>query len=427
MIKHTFLQGVHPKDMKDLTRDKPIGQMPPVSDYFISLCQHIGAPALPVVGLGDKVAEGQLIAKAASKVSANIFSPASGVVAGIEKRKNAQSAVCDYIHIKAQGDEKTTLPPMEKIDGPAILERIREAGIVGMGGAGFPTDIKCRPAKPVDTLLINASECESYLTCDDRLILEHTEELADGIRLVAEALHAEKIIIGIEDNKMPAYHKLAGLGFEVKLLKKKYPQGAEKTLIYTVTKRKVPNRGGLPMDVGVVVVNVGTAYAVHEAVRNNMPLIKRVVTVSGLGVNGPQNLWVKNGTPHKDIFDFCGGLKDEKLMLISGGPMMGFPLADAGLSSTKTEGGLLALTESEINEIEPTNCIHCGRCAKVCPMMLMPMYIDFHIISGDIDNAVKYGAMDCIECGACSFICPAKRWLVQSIRMAKQKVRESKK
>ncbi len=424
-MRKTFSQGVHPKEMKHLTEDKPIEEMPLVSDYFISLSQHIGASASPAVQKGDRVAEGQLIGQASGKVSANIFSSVSGVVEDILPGKNAQGSTVSYVHIKAQGDEKTFLPAMGQISGETIRARIREAGIVGMGGAGFPTDIKCSPSKPADILLINASECEPYLNSDYRLIMEHAKEAADGIKLLAEAVGVKKIMIGIEDNKMPAYEKLLAEGFDAVLLKKKYPQGAEKMLIRACTGWVVP-KGGLPMDAGVAVNNVGTAYAVYDAVRNNAPLYKRVVTVSGGGVANPKNLWVRVGTPHEKIFEFCGGYTDKAVKFISGGPMMGFPLSETEHFSTKTEGGLLALTLEEINTMEESNCIHCGRCAKVCPMKLMPMYIDFHMLSGDLDNAVKYGAVDCIECGACSFICPAKRWLVQSIRMAKQKLKEKK-
>jgi len=425
--KHTFLQGVHPSDKKDLTENKAIEKMPVSSDYFISLSQHIGAPAAPIVNQGDNVAQGQLIAKANGKISANIFSSVSGTVVEILKRKNAQNTAVDYIHVKAEGDNKVALPKMEKIDKESILQRIFDAGIVGLGGAGFSTAVKDSPNKPVDILLINAAECEPYLNCDNRLMIEHIDEVLDGISLMATAIGVEKVIIGIEDNKMTAYEKLSNSGYEIKLLKKKYPQGAEKVLIYTCTKRRVPNKGGLPMDVGVVVHNVATAYAVYDAVRNNNPLYKRVLTVSGKGINDPKNLWVLNGTLHKDIFEFCGGVNDNAVKLISGGPMMGFPLNNADCSTTKAESGLLALTEDEINLLQPTNCISCGRCAAVCPMHLMPMYIDFYIQSDDLDSAVKYGAMDCFECGCCSFICPAKRSLVQSVRLAKQKMRERKK
>jgi len=413
--------------MKDLTENKAIEKMPFSSDYFISLSQHIGAPSIPVVNVGDSVSQGQLIAKANGKISANIFSSVSGTVTEIIKRKNAQNMSVDYIHVKAEGDKKVVLPKMDKIDKESVLQRIFDAGIVGLGGAGFSTSVKDSPAKPVDILLINAAECEPYLNCDNRLMIEYTDQVLDGISLMATAIGVEKVIIGIEDNKMTAYEKLTKSGYEIKLLKKKYPQGAEKVLIYTCTKRRVPNKGGLPMDVGVVVHNIATAYAVYDAVRNNNPLYKRVLTVSGKGVKTPKNLWVSNGTLHKDIFEFCGGIKEDAVKLISGGPMMGFPLNDQNCSTTKAESGLLALTEDEINLLQPTNCISCGRCAQVCPMHLMPMYIDFYIQSDDLDNALKYGAMDCFECGCCSYICPAKRSLVQSVRLAKQKMREKKK
>lgn len=426
-VKKTYNRGVHPNDKKTLCQNAVIEQMPPCSDYFISLSQHIGAPAACIVAAGESVAQGQLIAQAAGKVSANIFSPVSGQIVEIVKKSTQNGGIADFIHIKAEGDRVVHLPEIAEITPQSILARITEAGIVGLGGAGFPASIKDAPAKPVDTLLINAAECEPYLNCDNRLLIEHTDEVIKGINLLATALGVKNVLVGIEDNKMEAYEKLVSGGMSVQLLGKKYPQGAEKVLIYSCLGRKVANKGGLPMDVGVVVHNVATAYAVFDAVINGNPLYKRVITVSGDGVVCPKNLWVLNGTPHSEIFAFCGGVSDDTVKYISGGPMMGLPLQDTNCFTTKAESGLLALTAREINVLQPSACINCGRCARVCPMHLMPMYIDLYTIAGNTEKAVKYGALDCFECGACSFICPAKRWLVQSVRLTKKRVREAKK
>ncbi|MEG2015260.1 MAG: RnfABCDGE type electron transport complex subunit C, partial [Clostridia bacterium] len=336
--------------------------------------------------------------------------------------------LADYIHLKTSEKQSVVVfPKLTDLSKEKIIERVEQAGIVGLGGAGFATAVKLSPNKPVDTLIINAAECEPYLNCDNRLMLERADEFIEGVRLLARALNVEKIIIGIENNKLEAYNRLLSFeGIEISLLKKKYPQGAEKTIIYACTKRKVPT-GGLPMDVGVVVDNVATAYAVYDAVVNGRPLYKRVMTVSGKGIATPKNIEVLNGTPYKAIIDFCGGLVGEVVKLLSGGPMMGLSLSDDSGVTTKTDSGLLALTSSEANTMLPTPCINCGGCAKVCPMHLMPMYIDFYALAGDYETAVKYGAMNCFECGSCAFTCPAKRPLVQSIKLTKMKMKEKKK
>lgn len=423
----TFVGGTHVKDFKSLTERCEIEQMLIVPDYYYSLSQHIGAPAIPVVEAGESVKCGQLIAKQNGKVSANIYSSIAGEVVGIEKRKNAQGALVDCIHVRtAEKQETVTLEPIKEMTKQAILDRIALAGIVGLGGAGFPTAVKLCPQNPVDTLIINAAECEPYLNCDNRLLIERCDEVIQGTRLIAEALGVQNIIVGIEANKPEAIEKLAAYtDIQVDVLKKKYPQGAEKTLIYACTKRKVPC-GGLPAAVGVVVDNVGTAYAVYQAVVENKPLYSRVMTVSGDGVNTPKNIEVRCGTPLKTIVDFCNGLKDDTIKIISGGPMMGFALSDLNVATTKTDSGLLALTKESASIEQPTPCINCGRCATVCPMHLEPMYIDFYAIAGDYENAVKYGAQNCFECGTCSFVCPAKRPIVQSVRLTKLKMREKK-
>ena len=439
----TFKGGFHVPDNKELTADVSIELMPNVADYYVSLSQHIGKPAEPNVSAGDEVVEGQLIAKASSFVSANIHSPVCGEVVGIEKRRNAQGATVDYLHIKSNGkQDKFTLPPLADPTPEQIVERVAEAGIVGLGGAGFPTAVKLQPKDAVDTLIINAAECEPYLNCDNRLMIERTAEFIQGVRLIAKAIKVTNIYIGIEANKMEAYNALTALDgvigdskeeleakkdgdIVVVLLKKKYPQGAEKTLIKACVNREVPV-GGLPSAVGCIVNNVGTAYAVYDAVVNGKTLYKRLVTVTGRGVVTPKNLEVAVGTPLSTIVEFCGGLTEDTAKLVSGGPMMGFSLANLDICTTKTDSGLLALTDKEASTVLPTPCINCGRCAAVCPMKLMPMYIDFYTTVGDTENAVKYGAANCFECGTCAYVCPAKRPIVQSVRLTKMKMKEKK-
>ncbi|MBS6583180.1 MAG: electron transport complex subunit RsxC [Subdoligranulum sp.] len=430
MRKHTrtFKKGIHFPDMKYLAKDKPIEPMPPSEHYFVALSQHIGAPAKPVVEVGATVAAGTLIARADGMISANVFSPVSGTVAGIETRKNKQGANAPFIHIKNDfKNREEFMPPADVSDARAVRERIGEAGIVGLGGAGFPTLVKLSPSKPVDILIINAAECEPYLTCDYRVMLDRTEEFVKGVKILSSCLGVARTVIGIEENKMEAYEKLRAFdGFELILLEKKYPQGGEKQLIYACCGRVVPAKA-LPMDVGVVVQNVATALAVYEAVEKGKPLYERVVTVSGKGVAEPKNLLVKTGTLFEEALDFCGGISEDTQKLIAGGPMMGTSLYDATGVFTKTDSGLLALTGEEANVSQPSNCISCGACARACPMNLMPMYIDFYALAGDFKTSEKYGTNHCIECGCCANVCPAKRPLVQSIRLAKAKLREKAK
>ena len=414
--------------MKYLAKDKPIEPMPPSEHYFVALSQHIGAPAKPVVEVGATVAAGTLIARADGMISANVFSPVSGTVAGIETRKNKQGANAPFIHIKNDfKNREEFMPPADASDARAVRERIGEAGIVGLGGAGFPTLVKLSPSKPVDILIINAAECEPYLTCDYRVMLDRTEEFVKGVKILSSCLGVARTVIGIEENKMEAYEKLRAFdGFELILLEKKYPQGGEKQLIYACCGRVVPAKA-LPMDVGVVVQNVATALAVYEAVEKGKPLYERVVTVSGKGVAEPKNLLVKTGTLFEEALDFCGGISEDTQKLIAGGPMMGTSLYDASGVFTKTDSGLLALTGEEANVSQPSNCISCGACARACPMNLMPMYIDFYALAGDFKTSEKYGTNHCIECGCCANVCPAKRPLVQSIRLAKAKLMEKAK
>ena len=425
-VQKTFPHGVHFHDNKELSKDMPLERMPAPSDVFISVSQHIGAPSSPVVAVGDKVVKGQLIAEANGGLGSKVYSSVCGEVVAIVKKAGATGAVSDHIHIKTvESEECMTLADIDKNDAQSILQRIFEAGIVGMGGAGFPTNVKLKPSKPVDTLIINAAECEPYITCDYRLLLEKADQVIAGANYLAKACGLDNVVFGVEANKLDCAELLMQKGAKVTVLKKKYPQGAEKELIYAVNGRKVPC-GGLPMDVGVIVQNVATAFAAYEAVELNKPLYERAMTVSGRGVNSPKNLTVANGTSYQDIFDFCGGLNEDALKLISGGPMMGFAFIDTSISTTKTTGSILALTKKETSLMQPSPCINCGRCARACPMNLMPMYIDFYTLAGDYDTAVKYGALNCFECGSCAFSCPAKRAIVQSVRLCKKKLKERK-
>ncbi|MBR2988293.1 MAG: electron transport complex subunit RsxC [Clostridia bacterium] len=314
----------------------------------------------------------------------------------------------------------------------SIRERLAVAGIVGMGGAGFPTAVKVSPKTPAECLLINGAECEPYVTCDTRVMVEKTAEFVDGVKLLMTASGVNKGYIAIEDNKSQAIESVKKYieeneieGVEVVSLKTRYPQGSEKHIIKSVTGKTV-RIGSLPSSVGVIVDNVHTALSTHYAVREGKPLYERVTTVTGGGINQPKNLWIKTGTSYADLIAHCGGEKDNVIKLISGGPMMGFAVSGADYSATKTTGCVLLLTSSEAETPKPGPCINCGRCQSVCPMRLMPMFIDACAQSGDLDGAVKYGLNGCIECGSCSYVCPAKRTLVQSFKLAKKKLRERK-
>lgn len=428
MRNKTFKKGIHTPYNK-LTESSPLEDCPVPDTVRIPLAQHIGKPAECCVAVGDKVFAGSLIGKADGFVSANIFSSVSGTVKAVEQHKTPTGR-CQHVVIENDGKyDAVALKPLSDRSKGSVLARIADAGLVGMGGAGFPTHVKYMPKTPVDTFIINAAECEPYITCDHRLIVEHTRSVLEGARLLAFVLGLEEFYIGIEDNKQDAIAALnncvaeTGIACKVAVLKSKYPQGAEKQLIYAVTGRKVPI-GGLPSDVGVVAGNVHTAYALYDAVENNTPLYRRAVTVTGGGIGQPKNLWVRTGTSFSAVEEFCGGVKPTCVKEISGGPMMGFALDDGDYYITKTTGALLYLNADESNTLMPSPCINCAKCARVCPMGLMPMYIDAYALHGDYINAKKYGAQNCIECGCCAYSCPAKRPIVQSVRLAKRKIRE---
>lgn len=422
-----FAQGIHIPDMKYLSRDNPIEVLDAPETVAVSLAQHIGKPALPVVKAGDRVFMGQIIGKAASFVSANVYSSVSGTVEEIRKYRNVSGALGDYVVIRNDGQyQKVDLEPLKDREAATLKARIQEAGIVGMGGAGFPTAVKLSPKTPVDCLIINGAECEPYLTCDYRLMLEKTDEVAAGIRLLAKALGVGKILLGIEVNKIEAIELFEKYDdIQVVALKRRYPMGSEKHLIYCCTGRKVP-AGKLPSDAGCVVQNIATAFATYEAVELNKPLYERVMTVSGKGAAYCKNLLVKFGTNFSYIRENCGA-KDNVKMFVCGGPMMGPAMISTDIYTTKTTSGFLMLDETEADVCNPTPCINCGRCAEACPMHLLPMQIDFYTQAGDYAKAAKYGGVtSCISCGCCAYVCPAKRSLLQSITLCKQKLNESR-
>ncbi|NLL56239.1 MAG: electron transport complex subunit RsxC [Clostridiales bacterium] len=423
-----FQPGIKIPDMKYLTEDKPIEQMPAPKTVYISMSQGIGAAAKPIVSVGDRVKKGQKTGQADGVVSANVFASVAGTVTAIKDIQNPNSkATTKYVVIENDfSEEEEFLPPLKEITKETIIERIREAGIVGLGGAGFPTAVKLSGQKPVEMLIVNGAECEPYLTCDYRLMMENSDEINKGIRYVAQALGVTDIRIGIEENKPKAIEKYKKVkDFQLFSLKKKYPQGSEKTLIAECARRKVP-WGKLPIDIGVVVINVATAFTVYQAVEKNIPLYERVLTVAGKGVDNPRNLRVRIGTKTQDIIEYCGDINKDAVKIVRGGPMMGKAMHTVDGYTKKTDSGIVVLTAEETNTSKQSACINCGRCAKKCPMHLMSMKFDEYASIGRFDMAERFGVMNCLECGCCSFVCPAKRSIVQSVVLCKQKIAAKK-
>lgn len=423
-----YFGGIHPRGAKELSSGIPTEIMPAPEEVAVSCAQSLGNPALPVVEVGQTVKCGELIAKADGAVSSDVFASISGTVTAIKELAAASGVMEKFIFIKSDGkNEKSFLPPLSNPDADAIKARIRDCGIVGLGGAGFPTAVKVAPKVPVETLIINGAECEPYLTCDHRLMLERTDEIARGARYIAKALGVSDIIIGIESNKpdcIAAFEKYDDI--KTVILRKQYPMGGEKQLIYVTTGKKV-GLGKLPADCGVIVQNVATCFAVCEAVEQGKPLYERVVTVSGKAVKQPKNLWVRVGTSVQSIVDYCGGETESPKKVVQGGPMTGIALANYDEYTHKTTSAVLLLNKTEAAADEPTPCLNCGKCADVCPMHLMPMNTAFYSAAGDFDAAAKYGnTAYCIECGACEYICPAKRPLIQAIRKTKAYLRNKK-
>ena len=420
-----FFGGVHVPDMKALSADAPIEELPEPPAVTIATCQSLGKPAIPCVAVGETVAKGQLIAKADGEISSNVFASISGKVTAITSLENECGQQGQFIVIEGDGSGNTQyLPPLSDPSKEEIIERVRQAGIVGLGGAGFPTAVKLTPRTPVDTFIINGSECEPYLTCDHRVMIEKTDEVVRGARYIAKALGVDRIMIGIELNKpdcIAAFEKYDDV--QVVALRKIYPMGGEKQLIYSATGRKVPG-GKLPADVGVVVNNVATCLGVYEAIELGKPDLDSILTVSGKAIERTANVLVPVGTPISYIIEKCGGEKSAPKKVVLGGPMTGVAVKSYDLYVKKTTSGILLLTEEEAAAEEPTPCLNCGMCADHCPMHLMPMDTAFYSNAGDFESAEKLGgAMYCIECGVCEYVCPAKRPLIQAIRKTKAAVR----
>ncbi|NLB91831.1 MAG: electron transport complex subunit RsxC [Bacteroidales bacterium] len=434
MLKTFRKGGVHPPENK-LSANAHIEVLPVPSSVFIPVGQHIGAPGTPVVKRGDEVKAGQLIAKSSSFVSTNIHSPVSGVVKRVDFQADSSGYPKQGILIDVKGDEwletidrTDELKKEFELDGQTIISKIQDAGIVGMGGATFPTHVKLIPPKGMkaNVLLINGVECEPYLTSDHRLMLEKPDEILVGTKLLMKALNVEKAVIGIENNKPDAIRVLTEKaktfsGITVVALKVKYPQGGEKQLIEAVTGKEVPS-GGLPIAVGVVVSNVGTAFAVYEAIQKNKPLIERVVTITGKAVKKPSNFLVRIGTPVSALIDAAGGMPESTGKIISGGPMMGRAVATAEVPVTKGTSGILLMKEEESKRKEQIACIRCSRCVAACPMGLEPYLLMTLSEKHIFDRAEENRIMDCIECGSCSYTCPSNRQLLDYIRFGKGKV-----
>jgi len=429
----TFKGGIHPGDHKSATSQKKIETLKAPERLIIPLQQHIGAPCEPLVSVGDEVKIGQKIAESKAFVSAPVHASVSGKVIGIEPMLHPNGSKVLSVIIENDGKDtlhESVVPKgdLEKLTPKEIIDIIREAGIVGMGGAGFPTHVKLSPPsdKKIEYVIINGAECEPYLTSDHRVMLETPEDVIYGLKAIMKIFGLNKGYIGIEDNKPDAIEVLRKYasqekGIEIVALKTKYPQGAEKQLIQAITGREVPS-GGLPADVGVVVNNIDTCTAIARAIKTGMPLIRRIVTVSGSAVKDPKNYSVRIGTPFHVLFEQSGGFTEEPAKIIMGGPMMGIAQFSVDVPVVKGTSALLAFTKQEAKLWEEKPCIRCGKCVQVCPLHLLPLYMSAYARKDDLEKAEKYHVLDCCECGSCSFICPSKRHLVQSIRLAKQAI-----
>ncbi len=421
----TFAGGIHPDDGKRFSKDCEIKPVMPKGEMAYPLSQHIGAPAKPIVKKGDSVLMGQMIAEAGGFVSAPVYSSVSGTVKGIEQRFNPAGTKTDCIIIENDGQYTETeyepVKPLAEMTREEILDKIADAGIVGMGGAGFPTRVKLSPKEPekIDYIIANCAECEPYITADYRRMLENTSDLVSGMRVVLSLFPNAKGIFAVEDNKMDCIEKLEEEvqdeeRMEVKAMLTKYPQGAERQLIYAVTKRAI-HSAMLPADAGCIVDNVETLICIHRAVIEGKPLTERVVTVSGDAVSSPGNFRVLLGTSHRELVEAAGGFTSEPEKLISGGPMMGFAMVSLDAPVTKTSSSLLAFKKDPVSKLRETACINCGRCVEVCPSRIIPSRLADCAKRHDEAAFVAMNGLECVECGSCSYVCPAKRQLKQAI------------
>ncbi len=428
--------GVHPPDAKKLTADCPIETIPTPDELEIILGQHIGAPCTPTVERRDTVSEGQMIGEVKKGLGVPLHAPAAGTIKLMGMSDHPMQVKAPSITIKVDHEASANehnVSDWSQRDAKELVGLVRDAGMVGIGGAGFPSHVKLSPppSDPIDTLILNGAECEPYITSDYRQMLEMSTEIVEGAKIILKILGVKNCIIGIEANK-PEAIKVMGeaaaegstseFNVQVSPLEVKYPQGSEKQLIQSLTGRKVKGFA-LPSSVGVVVHNVGTTRAIYEAVVLGKPLYEKIVTVSGLGINKVGNFKIKVGTKLSDIVEYCGGTNDRLSKIIMGGPMMGFNVSSLDIPITKTTGSILFLAEEEIDTTPHSNCIRCGWCLEACPMGLEPKEIAIHVEAGKGEDTNQFGVFECFECGCCAYVCPAKRPLVQFIRLAKMKAK----
>ena len=432
----TFRGGVHPFEGKELSKEGETKELIPKGPMVYPLSQHIGAPATPIVAVGDTVKKGQKIAEAGGFVSSPIFASVSGTVKSIEPRRVPTGDMVNSIVIESDGQftevEYEAVEDVTKLSKDEILNRIKEGGVVGMGGAGFPTHVKLAPKEPekIDYIIANCAECEPYLTSDYRIMLEDTERLVEGMKIILQLFPNAKGVFGVENNKPDCIEKLQkATEGEPKLsvcpLQTKYPQGSERHMIYAVTGRSI-NSKMLPADAGCVVDNVETITSIYDAVKLGRPNMERIMTVTGEAVKNPGNFKFMMGTSFQELLDAAGGFKEEPKKLISGGTMMGFALFDLSVPTTKTTSALLCLTKDEVEEAKGTACINCGRCVEICPELLVPSKLAKFAERKKPEEFEKWYGLECIECGSCSFICPAKRPLAQAIKGMKKDVLAAK-
>lgn len=436
----TFAKGgVHPEEHKELTEHLPIEEMPAPAEVALPLSMHFGAPAKAVVQKKQEVQEGELVATVEKGLGAAIHSSVTGTVKAIEPRPHPTMVRCDAIVIERDPEAPPrTYEPVDwrKLSGEQLLARVKDAGIVGLGGAGFPTHVKLSPPPnvKVDTLVLNGAECEPYLTTDHRLMLEMPEKVVEGTKVLLRILGIREAVIGIELNKPDAINSMnkaaeSARGDDVTIrvqgMTVKYPQGSEKQLIYALTGRSVPG-GGLPFDVGVIVQNISTTLAVFESATLNKPLYEKVVTFSGRGIKRQANLKVKVGTILSDVVNYLGGTTADLRKIVSGGPMMGFAVSTLDVPIVKTSSGVLFLDKTETDVGPHGPCIHCGWCIQACPMGLQPKEVAIYVEAGKGHLTEKFGVFDCFECGCCAFVCPARRPLVQFARLAKMAIKRGR-
>ena len=437
-MKTFKLGGVHPAENK-LSAGSPIREASLPKQAVFSMFQHIGAPAKPVVKKGDMVKVGTLLGEAGGFVSAPIYSSVSGKVSKVDVALDASDTRRMAVYVDVEGDEweesidrSTKLEKLSEhpeLDSKVIIEKIKNAGIVGMGGATFPCHVKLCPPPgcKAECVIINAVECEPYLTADHSLMLEHAEEILEGVEIIMKAVGVDKGYVGIENNKPDAIVLMTEKAqshpsITIVPLKVKYPQGGEKQLIDAVIGRQVPAPPAIPIHVGAVVQNVGTAFAIYQAVMKNKPLIDRVITVTGKSVKNPSNLLARLGTPFSQLIDECGGLPEDTGKIIGGGPMMGKALISLEIPMTKGSSGLLIMNEKEARRAEPDPCIRCAKCVSACPMGLEPYLLATVSSQHDWERAESNDVVSCIECGSCQFTCPSHRYLLDNIRLGKQTV-----